>query len=150
MNPGDKVKRYAELRAQIAVVEGMRDRAVADIASRYAAELGPLEAELALVLGQVEAWAADARNDWEGKCCDFPHGRVRYRLGPKRLVFYAGWDEGRSLAAALEKPKVWGDYIKWDPVLDKRELLAAAEGLELKKIGLRVVAEEAFSIEVPK
>lgn len=102
---------------------------------------------------QLEAWANDHGEEFkEKRSVDFIHGTVGFRLGQRQLKTRAKWTWADVAFGLLGKME---DYVRRTPAVDKEKILRDAGGEqpvldaeELKEMGVRVVQEENFYVEL--
>lgn len=117
---------------------------------RKAGRLG-LEAEKALLIKELEAWAEGASATWERKSLETPFGRMGFRVTTPAVVLIKRVVKNFKDAVELALQYL-PDFVRKMPEIDKEKILAAdREGsLELDKLarcGLSIEQKEEFWVE---
>jgi len=126
----------AEMNEKIAAVRG-----------EYEADLGVVSKGITAKMALARDWAeANAGEFGKAKSIAMTHGDVGWRIGNPSLKTLSGWTWARVLEK-LQAGGVWLKYVRTTPEVDKQQLLADRNEIDLKDVGCRVVQEEAFFIE---
>lgn len=110
-----------------------------------------LEAEKALLVKEIEAWAEEASATWEKKTWETPFGRIGFRVSTPAVVLIK--KIARTFKDAVENLSTYlPAFVRNTPDVDKEAILAAErEGtLEIAKLnrcGLMVEQKEEFWVE---
>ena len=119
-------------------------------AQRVAGRPG-LEAEKALLVKELEAWADKDAATWEKRSIETPFGSLGYRVGQPTVTLIKRI--AKSFDAALDLLKAeFPQYVRDVPQIDKAQILAdnTAEVLDaaaLGECGLEVKQDDEFWIE---
>lgn len=117
---------------------------------RKAGRLG-IEAEKALLVKELEAWAQEASATWERKTLETPFGRLGFRMTTPAVALVKR--VAKNFKDAVELALLYlPDFVRKTPEIDKEKILAAErEGtLEMDKLarcGLVVNQKDEFWIE---
>lgn len=133
--------------------------AIAAIREKYARmqrEAGrvSMEAEKALLVKELEAWAEADKEHWPKKTMETPFGCLGFRVGNPAVVLVKKVAKNLDAALALLQARLKA-YVRDVPQIDKEKILAAArdeetwpqEEVELAKCGLAVKQDDEFWIE---
>lgn len=131
-------------------------REIAAIRERHAAaqkQEGRAEAEAqkALLVKELQAWAESDRETWPIKSIETPFGRLGFRERNPAVVLYRG--VAKKLDEALDRLSVrMPEYVRKSPSIDKEKILAAhrdetLDAAKLHRCGLRIDEGEDFWIE---
>jgi hypothetical protein len=154
------LKQIAHLTGLLGATVALRDQQVLDVNIRHQLQIEALLRDIDLRKERIELWArANKETEFpEGsQSLELPDGRIFFRQGNRKLDLLEGWDWDLALTRLLKFPveSQWAEYIKREPEIDKAKLLKDTKGEEprlpearLKTIGLKVVREERFDIEV--
>lgn len=109
------------------------------------------EAEKALLVKEIEAWAEIDKERWEKKSIETPFGSFGFRVSQPTVVLIK--KVASKFDAALELlQKSLKQYVRSVPQIDKDQILADDRGgvldeAALAKCGLKVNQEDEFWIE---
>ena len=130
-----------ELKAQL-------DQELTSVRKCYEERIDTLSKKIETQSGLLQQWAEASPEEFpEGrKSIELLHGRLGFRTSTPSLKTIAGWTFKKALEV-IARP-----FVRVKEDLDKEGVLAAyARGeltdTELKRVGLRVVQDEAFFIE---
>ncbi|MEW6304873.1 MAG: host-nuclease inhibitor Gam family protein [Verrucomicrobiota bacterium] len=148
---------HAETQAERDKLKAELDRALAVARARFEARIAALDNELAQQTAALQQWAT-------GVAATGADGAHSFSNGSKRLEFVAGYLGFRATPAKLELAgpewtwdkvlekltKGFKRYIRMNPEVNKRALLADAEklGKKLKRLGVCVRKGESFYVEL--
>lgn len=154
-----QLKQIAHLTGLLGCAVAARDQDLLNVQKRHQALIESISLDIAHRQKLIEEWAWECREDefGESKTLEMPDGTLFFRLGNRSLDVLSNWTWEKSLEKLL-KFKItsqWAEYIRREPEIDKRKLLQDTNGEQprlapsmLKKIGLKIVREERFSLEV--
>lgn len=131
-------------------------REIAEVRERHALKQkmegrASKEAKKALIVRELEEWAAEDRDAWPQKSIETPFGRLGFRTGNPAVVLYRTVAKNLELALALLQENM-PQFVRTAPQIDKDAILAAdrAETLdhqELHGCGLKIDQKEEFWVE---
>lgn len=110
-----------------------------------------LEAEKALLIKELEAWASEASATWEKRTMETPFGRIGFRVTTPAVTLIKR--VAKNFKDAVELVMLYlPDFVRQSYEVDKEKILAAErEGtLEMDKLarcGLEIKQEEQFWLE---
>ncbi len=109
------------------------------------------EAEKALILKELEAWAEADVPHWEKKTMETNFGNLGFRISTPAVVLVKKIARNFKEAVELLKAKM-PEYVRQTPEIDKEKILAASRDETLKtdtleKCGLKVDQADEFWIE---
>jgi hypothetical protein len=154
------LKQIAHLTGLLGATVALRDEEILQVNTRHQLQIEQLLRDIDRRKERIELWArANKETEFPAgsQSLELPDGRIFFRKGNRKLELLEGWDWDLSLARLLKFPveSQWGEYIKRDPEIDKSKLLRDSNGetprlpeARLKTIGLQVVREERFDLEV--
>jgi hypothetical protein len=153
------LKEVAHMMGLLGCAMSLRDQEMLEVQARHQLVIEQLTRDIADKKVLLEAWSRKNRQAEFGdsKTLKLPNGDVFFRLGQRRLIYLPDWTEQLTLAKILsfEPDSQWHEYIRREPVLDKRKLLVDTNGPtprlgpnRLKTIGLEVTRDERFDWEV--
>lgn len=111
-----------------------------------------IEAQRALLIRELEAWADTASAEWKKKTFEFSAGRLGYRTMPPTVKLIKKIAKSFKAAMALLEGTDLAYYVRQEPTLDKEQILADSREKdidvpELAKCGLKVDQSDDFWIE---
>ncbi len=166
MKPKNSITTRAQAEASMAQLNGIDQRlatmdleeanAIADVreehAKRQRKEGRPgMEAEKALLVKELEAWAELDMETWGARSIETPFGRLGFRVGQPTVCLIKRI--AKKFDRALELlDEYLPDYVRDQPEIDKAQILADNTGgilnvEKLAKCGLEVRQEDEFWIE---
>lgn len=110
-----------------------------------------LEAEKALLVKELEAWADKDACTWPARSIETPFGRLGYRVSTPAVVLIK--KVARTFDAALQLLQGgMPDFVRSAPQIDKEKILAedradTLDAVALGQCGLEVKQEDEFWIE---
>ncbi len=119
---------------------------------RKAGGYAGLEAERALLVRELEAWAETASADWKKKTMEFTCGRLGFRVSQPAVKLVRKVARSFKAALSLLENSPVSYYIRHEPKIDREQILADyREGdldlPALSKCGLTVDQTEEFWVE---
>lgn len=110
-----------------------------------------MEAEKALLMKEMEAWAETDSEHWEKKTIETPFGSFGFRVSQPTVALVKKIASNFDRALELLK-EILSAYVREVPQIDKEKILAddRAETLDavaLGKCGLKVMQEDEFWVE---
>lgn len=120
-------------------------------ARRKKANYMGMEADKALLIKELEAWAEKDAATWEKKTMETPFGNMGFRISQPAVVLYK--KAARSFKAAVELLQTGlPQFVRQTPDVDREAILAAERAgeldeRELRACGLEVKQEDEFWVE---
>lgn len=155
------VKQLAHFTALLGAAVASQNMDVLAAQEKHSALIKQISSEITAGESKLQAWANANREAefGEAQSIEFTHGFLRFRMGSRKLDFLARWDEAKVLVKLLSFPVTsqWAKYIRRTPELNKQLLLVdtkdggkapALPPALLKTVGLKIVREERFEVEV--
>lgn len=110
-----------------------------------------LEAERALLIKEIQAWADVDSATWEKKTLETPFGNLGFRVSQPAVVLVKKVAKSFKQAIELLRAKM-PEFVREVPEIDKEAILAADRDdtlnhLVLQKCGLEVKQEDEFWVE---
>jgi phage host-nuclease inhibitor protein Gam len=148
--PVDSMSRADLYMYQLARLHQMRaaliaqlEATIAKIRESYRARLERLERAISAREDALRTWAEANPSMFDGnRSLQLKHGRIGWRLGNPSLRLLGGctWE---SVLDRLERRGLT-EYIRIEKEPDKRKILADAEQLPLRELGLRIYQRDEF------
>jgi phage host-nuclease inhibitor protein Gam len=110
-----------------------------------------LEAEKALLVKEIEAWAETDKDRWEKKSIETPFGCFGFRVSQPTVALIKKVASKFDYALTYLKDRL-PQYVRETPQIDKEQILADARAevldeSELAKCGLKVDQDDEFWVE---
>ncbi|MDA8082308.1 MAG: host-nuclease inhibitor Gam family protein [Nitrospiraceae bacterium] len=110
-----------------------------------------LEAEKALLIKEIEAWADGDKERWERKTQETPFGSFGFRVSQPAVALVKKIASKFDAALILLQEKL-PQYVRDVPQIDKERILAderseALDSVALAKCGLKVIQDDEFWVE---
>lgn len=144
-----------QLDAELKSLLARRDAGVLAEQQRHQPQIDSLTERLSAWQAELEAWAGKnrAKEFGDQQSLVLTQGRLFFQKGQRALEFLSRWDAKKALKAMAGK--AWSRYVRRSPSINKAKLLADTagddpklEGSKLADIGLKVVQEERFHVEL--
>jgi phage host-nuclease inhibitor protein Gam len=137
------------LRGLLAARTQHLDSEVATLREAYAAEIAPIEADIAALSQQIQAWCETHRHELTRggrvKFAKFANGTVSWQSGRARVVLS---DKEEAIIAALKKMRLGKAFVRVAETLNKAAMLESPARIA-KVPGLSIQAgAETFAIDV--
>lgn len=141
---------------RLATMELEEANAISDVREAHAklqrkAGRPGMEAEKALLVKELEAWADQDAATWPARSIETPFGRMGFRVGNPTVALVKKVARSFDAALALLQQNL-PDFVRTAPVVDKERILAEdrAETLDVVALGacgLAVKQDDEFWIE---
>lgn len=141
--------RLCALRGLLDQRAAILEQDVARLQEAYAAEIEPIERDIAALEAQIQAYCeahrATLTRDGRGKTVKFANGSVSWKDGKPRVMLTA---KEEAIIAALKKLRLAKAFVRVAESIDKQAILKAPERIA-KVAGLRIEhGPETFAIAV--